>query len=249
MPRIRSPSVTTMTSTSRLGRFRSSVRMSSLCVQDRQHLFDVVEEEAVEEDLVGVLERPQIDVSSQVGLVCPERLIRPAALLVERLDHRRQQSVEPERRALGLGERGALVQERSLEKVDPPRAGLRSRCDRDARGFVPADDRLMLFQSAHGFPSGLRPLFRLRRDYPARLGVVLILISVSEFKGMKSPTFIGTVLRCALLSRGIVRWLHGSWMEAPRKQETRYLTPSRQQTVRPWTPRPARARPARGARR
>ena len=126
-------------------------------VQDRQHLFDVVEEEAVEEDLVGVLERPQVDVSSQVGLVCPERLIRPAALLVERLDYRRQQSVQPERLALGLGERGALVQERSLEQVDPPRAGLRSRCDRGARGFVSADNRLMLFQCAHGFSSRLRP--------------------------------------------------------------------------------------------
>ena len=54
---------------------------------------------------------------------------------------------------LGLGERGALVQERSLEKVDPPRGGLRSRCDRDARNFVPSYHRLMLFQSAHGWLS------------------------------------------------------------------------------------------------
>jgi hypothetical protein len=32
----------------------------------------------------------------------------------------------------------------------------------------------MFFQSAHGVSSGLRPLFRLRRDDQACLGVVLM---------------------------------------------------------------------------
>ena len=103
--------------------------------------------------------------SSQVGLVCLERLIRPEALLVERLDHRRQQSVEPERLALGLGERGAFVQKRSLEKVLTP---LGLGCDPVAIA-MPAASSLPTtascsFRSADGMASGLRPLFRLRRD-------------------------------------------------------------------------------------
>ncbi len=52
---------------------------------------------------------------------------------------------------------------------------------------------------------------------------------------MRSPTFIGTVLRCAFPRRGKVRQFSPPGVPCPFSS-----------CVRPWTPRPARARPAHG---
>ena len=133
MPRMRSPSVTTMTSTSGLGRFRSSVGIESRSgygdeqaagpavdvaellarlrdhrrVDHGRHLLDVVEEEPVEEDLVGVLQGAQVDVPLEVVVLAPVGLVRADHLLVQALDLRRQEAVQAEPDPLVLRERRA----------------------------------------------------------------------------------------------------------------------------------------------
>ena len=63
-------------------------------VDDRQHLLDVIEQQPVEEHLVGVLEGAQVDVPLEVVVLAPVGLVGPDHLLVERLDVRRQQPVQ-----------------------------------------------------------------------------------------------------------------------------------------------------------
>ena len=63
-------------------------------VDDRQHLDDVVEQQAVEEHLVGVLEVAQVDVAREVVGLAPVGLVGADHLLVERLDVRRQQPLQ-----------------------------------------------------------------------------------------------------------------------------------------------------------
>jgi hypothetical protein len=59
-------------------------------VDDRHHLLHVVDEETVEQYLVGVLERPQVDVPLEIVGLPAVRLVGPDGLLVKRLDLRRQ---------------------------------------------------------------------------------------------------------------------------------------------------------------
>ena len=63
-------------------------------VDVRHHLLHVVEEEPVEQDLVRVLERPQVDVALEVVGLATERLVRPHDLLVESLHLRREEPVK-----------------------------------------------------------------------------------------------------------------------------------------------------------
>ena len=84
----------------------------------RRHLLDVVEQEPVEEDLVGVLQRAQVDVPLQVVVLALVGLVGAGHLLVQALDLRRQQPVQAELAPLVLRERRALVQDRAVEEVD-----------------------------------------------------------------------------------------------------------------------------------
>ncbi len=61
-------------------------------IDDRQHLDHVIEQQPVEEHLVGVLEVAQIHVAPKVVRLTPVGLVGPDHLLVERFDVRRQQS-------------------------------------------------------------------------------------------------------------------------------------------------------------
>ena len=71
-------------------------------VDDRQHLDDVVEQQPVEEHLVGVLQVAQVDVPLEVVVLPPVGLVGADHLLVQRLDLRRQQAVQAEAPALLL---------------------------------------------------------------------------------------------------------------------------------------------------
>ncbi len=79
-------------------------------VDDRQQLFEVADQERVEQRLVGVLQLAQKGIALDVRLVAAQRLEAARDLLVQRQDVGRQQAVQIERLALGFGERRALVQ-------------------------------------------------------------------------------------------------------------------------------------------
>ena len=78
----------------------------------------MVEEEPVEEDLVGVLQRAQVDVPLQVVVFAPVGLVGSHRLLVQALDLRRQQAVQAELVPLVLRERSAFVPDRAVEEID-----------------------------------------------------------------------------------------------------------------------------------
>src|SRR5690606_33642425 len=82
------------------------------CVDDRQHLLEVFLDERVEQDLVAVLQRPQVYVPSDVCRRTQVVGVRARQLLVERRDMWRQQALEAELGALLGRERGALVEQR-----------------------------------------------------------------------------------------------------------------------------------------
>ncbi len=70
------------------------------CVDDRQELLEVLDEEAVEQGLVAVLECGQADVALEVIGLAPDVLEFEGDLLVDRRHARRQQAVEAEGVAL-----------------------------------------------------------------------------------------------------------------------------------------------------
>ncbi len=80
-------------------------------VDQRDHLLDVVHDEAVEQDLVPVLEVGQVDVLLERVRLAPYRGQTPGRLLLEREHPRRQQAAQSERVALAFGEGGALVEQ------------------------------------------------------------------------------------------------------------------------------------------
>ena len=96
-------------------------------VDHRCHLLDVVEEQPVEEDLVRVLERAQVDVPLEVVGLSRVRFVSARHLLVERFDVRRQEALQSEVASLVLGERRALVHERQIEDFRARGAGASSR--------------------------------------------------------------------------------------------------------------------------
>jgi hypothetical protein len=75
----------------------------------------VVQEQPVEEHLVGVLQGTQVDVPLQVVVLVPEGLVGAHYLPVQALDVGRQEPVQAEPAPLLLGERGALVPGRAVE--------------------------------------------------------------------------------------------------------------------------------------
>ncbi len=60
-------------------------------VDDRQHLLDVRAQQFVEQNLVVVLQRPEVDVLGDVGRLLGERTVGTCHLLFERLDRGGQQ--------------------------------------------------------------------------------------------------------------------------------------------------------------
>jgi hypothetical protein len=88
-------------------------------VKDRQHLLDVVRHQPVEQRLVGVLQRPQVNVPGEVGGLLLVGLVPAARLLIQRLHHGRQQAVQAQPGAFLLGEGGALVRQRVVQHPHP----------------------------------------------------------------------------------------------------------------------------------
>ena len=89
-------------------------------VQDRQHLLDVVRHQPVEQHLVSVLQRAQVNVPGDVGGLLPVGLVPAAHLLLQRLHHGRQQATQAQTGAFLLGEGGALVRQRVLQHPRSP---------------------------------------------------------------------------------------------------------------------------------
>jgi hypothetical protein len=81
----------------------------------------MIGEQAVEQHLVAVVQRRQIDVLAEVVRLGLVLLVRPPRLLVECLDGRGDKAVEPEFRPFLLGERRALVQQ-GTRRTSSPRA-------------------------------------------------------------------------------------------------------------------------------
>jgi hypothetical protein len=74
-----------------------------------KHLGEVLPDERVEEDLVSLLETPEVRVLREWRRFAPERAIRTVDLLVEGRHVRREQAFEPQRDPLLLGEARPLV--------------------------------------------------------------------------------------------------------------------------------------------
>jgi hypothetical protein len=68
-------------------------------------------QQLVEQDLVVVLQRPEVDVLGDVRRLFGKRAVRARDLLVERLDRCRQQTAQPESSPFAVRERGPAVVE------------------------------------------------------------------------------------------------------------------------------------------
>ncbi len=86
-------------------------------VDDRHHRGDVIHHGAVEEGFVAVLERREVDVFLERGLLGLEGRHDPQFLLAGSEDPRGQQAAQAQRLAFGIAEGGALVQAGVLEQV------------------------------------------------------------------------------------------------------------------------------------
>ena len=105
-------------------------------VDDRHHLLDVREEEAVEEDLVRVLQGAELDVPAERRRLLEIGLVGADELVVDRLDLVREEAVEPELRALLRREGRALVPRGGLQELHPAQ----TRRGGDAKGDVGIGD-------------------------------------------------------------------------------------------------------------
>ena len=90
-------------------------------VEDWQHLLDVVGYQLVEQHLVGVLQRAQVDMPGDVGGLLLVGPVPAADLLVQSLHRGRHQTTQAQLGALRLGEGGAFVRQRILQH---PHAGV-----------------------------------------------------------------------------------------------------------------------------
>src|SRR5579883_522222 len=79
-------------------------------VDDRHHLFDVVEQEAIEENFVVVLKSSKVDVAVERLFVGKVGGVGSRYLFFERFDVGRKQAVEAEAEALFDGERGSFIE-------------------------------------------------------------------------------------------------------------------------------------------
>lgn len=95
-------------------------------VDDRRQLDRVLEQQAVEERLVAVLQGGEADVALEGGGLRHHRVVRALDLLLDGLDAARQQALEPKPSALFLGERRPLVEERVSQDVAPAQRGVRA---------------------------------------------------------------------------------------------------------------------------
>src|ERR1700722_6128970 len=86
-------------------------------VDDRQQFLDMLNEDREEQGLVGILQIAQKGIALKVGVKAAQDLQTARRLLIERPDIRRQQPVQLEDVALGLGERRALVVQRVGEQL------------------------------------------------------------------------------------------------------------------------------------
>ncbi len=90
-------------------------------VNQRCHFFDVVDEESVKENLVGVLQSSQVDMSLEITVFLLKSFISADHLLVKGFYVRRQQPAQAKFSPLLLRESGAFVQQRSVQKIRPTR--------------------------------------------------------------------------------------------------------------------------------
>src|SRR5262249_6145365 len=79
-------------------------------VDDRHQLFQVSDQQRVEQGLVGILQLAQEGVAFEIRLEAAQRLETARYLLIESRDIGRQQAVQVERVTLGLRKRRALVE-------------------------------------------------------------------------------------------------------------------------------------------
>jgi len=88
------------------------------CVEDGHQPLDVVHHHAIEKALVPLLQCDHEDVPLQIVLLAVKVSKYPRYLILLRKDTGRKKSSQPECFPLLLGEGGALIQVRTLEKLD-----------------------------------------------------------------------------------------------------------------------------------
>ena len=93
-------------------------------IDQRQHLLDIVDQELVEQGLVGILEIAQEGVFLEGRLIAAQRRQAAGRLLLQASDMRRQQAMEIEGVALLLGEGRPLVQHGLVEEIEAGEADL-----------------------------------------------------------------------------------------------------------------------------
>jgi len=81
------------------------------CVDDRKELLEVVDEEAIEERLVPVLERGEADISLEVIALSADVLKLERHLVLDDRHPGRQQPSEAEGPPFGVGEGRSLVEQ------------------------------------------------------------------------------------------------------------------------------------------
>src|SRR5712692_1389052 len=97
-----------------LARFRHDGR-----VNDRKHLLDMIEEQAIKEDFVGVLQLPKVNVPFEIVRLSKKGFVRPKGLFFDGLDRGREKAVQAKSLPFGQSESRALVQCRSFQKPVP----------------------------------------------------------------------------------------------------------------------------------
>jgi hypothetical protein len=85
-------------------------------VNDRQHLLDVVEKQAIKENLVGVLKLAKVNVTLEIVVLAEISFVGTSRLFFNGFDYGREKAIKAEGLAFLRGEGGAFVQGRRLEK-------------------------------------------------------------------------------------------------------------------------------------
>ena len=113
-------------------------------VDDRGELFEVIDQQPVEERLVAVLQCRETDVLLEVVSLSPQMLELEGHLFLDCHGPPRQQAAKSERRPLLLGERGVLVDCGAVEQLTTPR---RHRLIRRVNPTRPARTRHLVLPS------------------------------------------------------------------------------------------------------
>src|SRR5262249_45283864 len=158
-----------------------------------RHLLDVVEEQPVEEHLVRVLERAQVDVPLEVFVLAPIRLVGARHLLVERLDVRRKKPEQSEITPFLLAERRPFVQDREVEKRHASRAG----------GLVHGRSRQFeITVSVTSFSSPAKTILVIASANPLACAIVAFGGIASTFGSVTTSSSAGPVLPSTRSSAG-----------------------------------------------